>query len=326
MSDPAAPAPLRIAEPGIYDLTEKQYHADPVIVPSFSRSIAKLFVELSPAHARAAHPRFGGDGAILEDDAEHEAEQRDTQEDRDVGSVAHAMFLRGEKIAELVPFNTYQTKEAKRLRDEILAAGKIPLKVTKHDETMRLVDALEAYRARTGAFTKGKPEQTLIWREGETWCRCMVDWLPDDAGAPLQDLKTTAGRAVPAVWTRRCFSTFAHLQTVFYPRGAAEVRDGEVPAGMHYHVAETKPPFGIRKFELTDAATEVAAAQLEYALAQWRWCMKEASWPGYDEGTVEWVDPPVYVLREWDWRTRTGSGLGHRPPSPLLVDHNGNLT
>ena len=45
---------------GIHDIPPREYHADPCPAPSLSRSIAKLLVERSPAHAYAAHPRLGG--------------------------------------------------------------------------------------------------------------------------------------------------------------------------------------------------------------------------------------------------------------------------
>lgn len=39
-----------IDEPGIYDMEPEQYHADPVIQPSLSASIAKRLIDRSPWH------------------------------------------------------------------------------------------------------------------------------------------------------------------------------------------------------------------------------------------------------------------------------------
>ena len=84
----------------------------------------------------------------------------------------------------VIPYATYQSTQAKALRDEARKAGLIPLKTAKYQAAMRVVEALEKFRASTGAFTRGKAEQTLIWREGAEWARCLVDWLPDDPGGP----------------------------------------------------------------------------------------------------------------------------------------------
>lgn len=286
-----------IDQPGIYDLTADEYHADPCVVPSFSRSIAKILIEASPAHARCKHPRLGGQA----DDDDVEPDIATAVEARDVGTAAHSVFLRSdESVVVRIPFDTYQTKVAKAARDEALAAGKVPLKQAKYDDMLRLVDVLERYRARTGAFTKGKPEQTLIWQEGPTWCRCMVDWLEDDPAAPIWDLKTTPGRADLDKWTRRCFDNGSHLQPVFYPRGAAELRDGVVPGGFNFIVVETTAPYGIKRFELSPQTYQLAATQLDYAIKIWERCMAENSWPGYADDP-EWIDPPGYILRNWEW-------------------------
>jgi hypothetical protein len=305
-----------IDQPGIYSLPEKVYHADPVTMPSLSRSIAKLLIEASPAHAYCAHPRLG---AAPSEDETDEVPTAKAVEQRDVGTAAHAAFLRGENVVARIPFDSYQSKVAKAARDEALAAGLVPLKQAKHDEMLRLVEALERYRARTGAFTKGKPEQTIVWQEGPTWCRCQVDWLEDDASAPLWDLKTTGSRASVDQWTRRCFEQGSHLQPIFYARGAAEVRDGECPSGFNFVVMEAFPPYAVRKFELSPVAHGVAAEQIDYAMKLWERCMAENSWPGYPDDT-EWLDPPTWVLRQWEWSGARGANAARIAPPPRPID------
>jgi len=304
---------LRIDKPGIYDLSAAQYHADPCIQPSFSRSIAKLLCDLSPAHARNAHPRLGYGAVGAEDEVE--MIQHDAVEDRDAGQAAHSIFLRGENIVERIGFDDFRTKAAKQARDEALQAGRIPLKQNKYDDVMRLVEALEGYRARTGAFTKGKPERTLIWRDGPAWCRCMVDWLYDDPSEPIDDLKTTSGRAIARLWGRRAFDSACDLQAVFYPIGAAEVREGVIPQGMRFHVVETRAPYGIKMFEFDPEALEIASEKLNYARNLWNNCMQSGEWPSYDS-SIEAIEAPIWVRREWDWQMRSRNiQLSRTPPN-----------
>jgi hypothetical protein len=158
----------RISEPGIYALSDEDYLAYPVVVPSLNNTTIRNII-VSPAHAFAAHPRLGG-----APDAEW-----DSTDAQDLGHVAHEMFLLGENRVRVLNVENFKTKAAKQLRDNAIAEGRIPLKLTSYESVRRLVDKLEAFRVRTGAFTLGKPEQTLIWTEGKEWGRCKVDWLPD---------------------------------------------------------------------------------------------------------------------------------------------------
>lgn len=302
------PALPLIDKPGIYDLPERQYHADPVAAaPSLSRSIAKLLIEASPAHVYVAHPRLGGTpptGPSAGDD------------DMDVGSAAHALFLEGEDKIAHVPFDSYRTNAAKEFRDDALAAGKIPLKTAQRDKALRVRDALEKFRALTGLFTEGKPEQTLIWDEGDHWARCRVDWLPDDPAAPLLDLKTTGGLAAAHVWGRQCFQFGADIQGAMYPRGCEFLR-GEPPDGMLFVVVETDLPHGIRVFGLDPVAVEVGQAKAAAARAVWTQCLQAGQWPAYPRA-VEWILPPPWIVRQWE-ETKIG-GIGRAVEDTQFIE------
>jgi len=73
----------RITEPGIYDIPETDYHADPIAEPSLSSSIAKILLARSPRHAWANHPRLNPN------------QEPETRREFDFGSAAHAMLLEG---------------------------------------------------------------------------------------------------------------------------------------------------------------------------------------------------------------------------------------
>jgi hypothetical protein len=301
---------MAVTEPGIYTMPDHEYHADPAPVPSLSRSIARKIIEASPAHAYAEHPRLGG--SVAEGPSSGD-------EDMDVGTAAHALFLEGSDRVEHIPFDSYRTKDAKEMRDAALAAGRIPLKTRAYDSTRRVVEALENFRARTGLFTHGKPEQTLVWQEDDHWARARVDWLHDDPAGPLLDLKTTGGLATPERWGRQCFEFGADLQAAMYPRGASYLRDGEVPDGMLFVVVETSAPFAIRVFALDPVAVDVGEAKAAAARAIWVQCMAatraaldagrptEQAWPSYPRET-EWILPPPWIVRQWESAKAGGYG------------------
>src|SRR5579872_4947779 len=117
-----------IDQPGIYDVSQQEYHADPVVMPSLSCSIARILIRQTPSHAYHAHPRFGGVGGI-------------PSRVMDDGSAVHAMFSGQTHLIEPLstvygpktknkaligrPVRDYKTDAAQEERDEIRAMGRI---------------------------------------------------------------------------------------------------------------------------------------------------------------------------------------------------------
>ena len=299
-----APLTGRISEPGIYNLSDEDYLADPVIVPSLNNStITKLLV--SPAHAWTSHPRLG-----MAPDAES-----DSTAAQDIGHVAHAMFLHGEDRVRVLNVSDFRSNKAKEMRDAAIAAGRIPLKLDAYEGVRRVVDKLEAFRLRTGAFTGGKPEQTLIWPEGIEWGRCKVDWLPDEPSAYLWDLKTTSVLASAESFARSPFGY--DTQAVWYARGSECVR-GEPPEGMRFCVVETKPPYGIKEFEYSPAAIDNAYEDVMTAIQTWSRCRETGAWPDYPD-EIEWIDIPPWRLKERAWRRQKRQDTLRPAVDPALV-------
>jgi len=276
---------------GIHSIEDAAYHADPAPSPSLSRSLAKLLIDTSPAHVFANCSRLNG-SVYRRTRASDEAE---------IGSAVHALFLKGQDEISVINFPTYQTKEAKALRDAALLDGKIPLKQHDYESVLRIVDALERFRARTGAFTKGAPEQTLLWQEeGGHYARAKPDWLPDDAGAPMWDLKTTDGTATAQAWTRAGFDKGCDYQEAHYTRGAEMLR-GEPPDGMLFCIVEQNPPYGIRVFQLSAEARDIGQEKIAEARELWGACLSSGVWPGYPDEIVQ-IDAPGYLRYAWENR------------------------
>jgi hypothetical protein len=285
---------LIIRAPGIYEISDTDYHADPCVRPSLSRSVLKRLVDLSPAHAYVMHPKLGG-ADDLGEGSEDEA--------MDIGTAAHSSFLQSKSILRSLDFNDWRTNKAKEARTLAYADGMIPLLMRAYNRAMRVIDRLEDFRNRTGAFTHGKPEQTLVWQEDDegVWCRARVDWLPDDPASPLWDLKSTASAAAIGPWSRAAFDKGVDLQAALYPRGAEMIRE-EPPEGMYFCVIEQKPPYGIRVFQMSPIALDIANQKIRAGISLWGNCLATGQWPGWSP-EAEYVHPPSWIIREWEDRS-----------------------
>lgn len=293
--EPVTPAreALIIRAPGIYEISEADYHADPCVRPSLSRSVLKKLVDLSPAHAYVTHPKLGG-ADNLGDGSEDEG--------MDIGTAVHSSFLQSKSILKPLDFPDWRTNKAKEARALAYADGLIPLLTKPYNRAMRVIDQLEDFRNRTGAFTHGKPEQTLVWQEDEgVWCRSRVDWLPDDPAAPLWDLKSTANAAAIGPWSRAAFDKGVDLQAALYPRGAEMIRE-EPPEGMYFCVIEQKPPYGRRVFQMSPIALDIANQKIRAGISLWDNCLTTGQWPGWSP-EAEYIHPPSWVIREWEDRS-----------------------
>lgn len=289
LSPRRADADPRALGPGIHDaIAADIYHADPCAVPSLSASIAKVMLDQSPRHAWMKHPRLNPHF--------EKAQKRDF----DIGSAAHALMLEGEEAFVLVEADSYRTKAAQEARDEAYAAGKTPLLARQIDEIHAMVRAARAQIARheeaSEAFDPrlGRPEQTMIWQEGDVTCRSRIDWLPASGNA-LFDYKTTTS-AHPDDFTRRAYDLGHDVTAAFYLRGLHALTGREWR--YRFVVQETSPPYALSVCEIEPASLGMAARKVSCAIDLWRWCLAHGAWPGYPS-RVAYIQAPPWEEHRW---------------------------
>lgn len=278
-----------ITEEGVYDLTDFQYHSDPVAVPSLSSSICKVLYEKTARHAWHAHPRLNPEFVV-----EH-------KKMFDAGSVAHALLLGEHEKIEVINHDSFRTNDAKAARDRAYNADRIPILALEFLEAKTMAEAasaqIEISPQIRGAFTKGKPERTLVWKEqGDIWCRAKVDWMPDDPENPdalWPDYKSTGSGAGPNEWGRRMlFDNGYDIQKAFYSRGIRKLFKVERPKFL-FVVQENEKPWALAAHDLQPSALELAERKVEHALQMWRWSMQRGIWPGY-AGLIHYNDSPTW--------------------------------
>lgn len=273
---------------GIHQIDAAVYHADQLAdQPTLSSSVAKLLVEASPAHARAAHPRLNPQF------------ERKTEDKFDLGTAAHALFLEGDANVEVVTFDNWTTKAAKEARAEARARGKTPMLGKDWDRVEAMVAALrsqlDALNIDPPLFTNGKPEQTLVWDEGGVKCRSRLDYLHDDFRA-LDDLKTSHS-SNPDAWTRRTlFDIGADVQVALNCRGVKAVTG--IEPDFRFVVIETKPPFELIIVSLEPKARAFAEQKVDKALDLWKRCLDTGTWPGYPKD-ICYATLPGWLESQW---------------------------
>lgn len=288
-----------IDRPGIYDIPADIYHSDPCPEPSLSSSIIKVMAGKSAAHAWAKHPRSG---AAVQDDDEDDGKF-------DLGSAAHDLLLGEPARFVVVNQKDWRKAEAKRQRAEAWDAGKLPLLAKQWKRTQAMVAAARAQIEQIAAdpddtidWDACVSEKTLVWREGDVWCRARVDRMPIDLVAgrrtaiPVLDYKTTQASAHPDDAHRIAYANGWHIQEAWYRRGIRAVL-GVDRVEFRFLVQEWARPFfpmtpiGLKSEWLHDANKDI-----DRALVAWRQSLNSGQWPAYPRKTC-WLDAPTWMRR-----------------------------
>lgn len=282
-----------ITQAGVYDIPAERYHADRLMVmPTLSSGCAWSLVEESCKHAWQQHPRFGGDEI-----------ERMKKKHLEFGSAVHSLMLgSGEEVVKIDADN-FRTNAAKEARDAAHARWAIPLLAEDWEDALKVLQAghnqLRDHEDASEAFKDGKPEQTLIWQEGDVWCRARLDWL--SPRRTFDDLKTCGGSARPEDWIRsHLFTDGNDMQAAFYCRGIRALGLHRDPI-FRFIVVETKKPYALSAIAVGEAAMMAANEKVEMALALWDNCLKTGRWPAYEPRTA-WADLPNYLAAKMEER------------------------
>jgi hypothetical protein len=272
---------------GIHWLPMGEYSSDPCLEPSLSNSIARILVTQSPSHAKAAHPRLN---------PQHEPEESSRF---DIGSAAHALLLEGDNDAiAVVDADDWRKKTSQDLRDQARGDGKYPILSKHFGDLLAMVETARTFihgSELSGIFENGQAEQTIIWQEGEIWCRARTDWLTADHRIIL-DYKTCAN-AAPDAFHRQINSMQYDLQAGFYKRGLAAV-GGPEDAQFVFLAQEIEPPYACSLHTLSASFAAIADDKVRQAIEIWQECIETDTWPTYTN-RICCAEPPNWVLNQF---------------------------
>jgi hypothetical protein len=292
-------------KPGIYEVDEAEYHSDPIIVPSLSHSIAKKLINQSPRHAHQAHPRFT------------EQEEDEANAVMDAGTALHKLVLgKGQEIA-VIPFDNYTKKEAKAARAEARAARRVPILESKMPQIMACAketeEQIREHPDLKGFYGPGRTEVMAVWREGDVWCRSLIDRLSDTG--QIYDLKTTMLSAAPWEWENRLRKEYA-TQDAFYRRGLERLGFTS-PSPIIFIPVEQQAPYCLSTLAADSTLQFWANQEVERAIDIWRECTKTNTWPRYPLTTYH-VGATGWMLEKQEERAAGATFKSRRPSKEAL--------
>lgn len=279
-----------ISEQGAFKLTHDEYHADPCPVPSMSRGTV-VDILSSPAKAFWNHPRLNKE---LKDDRD---ESKFNQ-----GSAAHNLLLEGgSRIAVISGFDDWKKQAGRDARDDAMNNGMIPLLEKTFDSLCLMVGSAKVQIAASELGLSdlpgtGQAEMTYIAKDGETWERCMVDWISNDGGLIL-DYKTTGTSAHPSKFSRHISDMQYPIQHVWYRR-VVQMATGIAPRFV-WIAQEDEPPYLCSFMGIDPMNEAIAQEKVEWAVRLWRKSMEYNEWPGYPR-RICYAEPKPWELTEWE--------------------------
>jgi hypothetical protein len=281
---------LIVTEPGVYDIPDAVYHADPVPGGSLSSSGAR---KLLPPYCPAIY------------DWERR-NRRGPKKAFDFGHAAHREVLGVGPELAVLDYDDWRTKEARQKADEARAAGLVPILTKDYEIVAAMAAAIRAHPDASALFQTGRglAEQSLFWPDERTgiWRRARLDWNPYPSGNRLiiPDYKTTES-AHPEAIIRTVLKYGYHIQEKWYVDGikALGLDQGYEPAFL-FVFQEKNPPYLVTVAELHPLARRVATVEIRKAIDVYRECTRTGQWPGYVD------DVTLIELPEWHMRRTLG--------------------
>lgn len=262
------------------DMSAEEYHADHDSISS--TGLRKLLPPGCPAQ--------------FQYDREH---PQPPKREFDLGHAAHSTVLGvGEDIA-VTEYSNWLTKAAREERDDIRAAGGVPLLAQEGEQVQAMADAIRQHPIAGPLFAgPGIAERSIFWTDPATRIRmrCRPDWLKQLPGVTLcVDLKTCRD-ASPDGISKAIRDHGYHQQDPLYTDGIEAA--GLAPDGVRFvFVFQQKtPPYLITVRELDQQARDIGRAKNERALRIYAECQRTGHWS-------DWTGPinhiPYTSLPTW---------------------------
>lgn len=216
-----------------------------------------------------------------------------------LGTLAHCLILEGSEAFysryAVAPDCDKRTKEGKLLWKTF--ADENPNKTIVTLDQLELVagmaESITSHPACQDILSTGEPELAVTWDEdvnGEIIpAKAKCDWLSSNA---LIDLKTTTDSSYP-MFSKTIMNSNYHQQFGFYRRGLAA--NSVYPEHFIIIAVETKAPFTVNCFELTDDVLDYGEGQSMELLQQYCRVKDMEKLPSYTYAGIHTVRLPKWI-------------------------------
>ncbi|MBI4900913.1 MAG: PD-(D/E)XK nuclease-like domain-containing protein [Actinobacteria bacterium] len=272
--------PLEITKPGLYQLSDEEYFADPVPGGSFSQSGSKILLQ-EGGPAKYAYSLTVGE------------EQKDAY---DFGKAMHYRVLGQGTPYVVLDFENRMTKAYKEQAAEARAQGAVPILRKQAAQIDAMYEALMRHpQAREHFEREGIAELAGFVQDKETgvWLRGKFDFLTAIGSI---DYKTSDDASPRTVFSAQAIRLGYHVQDAMYRRLQRELVDPECDRVI-FAVQDKDAPYLAAVVELDEAYRALGERRLQKAIRLFAECKATESWPGYGDELIT-LHPPEWAMKE----------------------------
>ncbi|MFF5778116.1 PD-(D/E)XK nuclease-like domain-containing protein [Streptomyces virginiae] len=275
---------ITIIEPGVYDMTAEEYHADEA-VPGGS---------LSSSGARRLLPP--GCPALYRWEQDH---PQPAKRVFDFGHAAHKLVLGDGPEIDVLDFDNYQTKAAQQARDEARHMGVVPLLRHEYQQVLEMAAVIRRHPLASALLApeSGQPEISMFAQDPATgmWVRSRPDWMPHRTGSRtlIPDYKSTNDASNEA-FTKSIQSFGYYQQAPWYIDIAVALDLASEDAEFLFIAQEKTPPYLVNVIGLDADWLRKGRARNRAALELYAECSQTGRWPGYGD-EPNYVSQPVWA-------------------------------
>lgn len=289
-----------IVEPGQYDLTDTQYHTDPVVGGSLSSTGARTLITSAPARFHWERQHGRPDSGVF-----------------DFGRAAHREVLgKGGDTAVITGTgkdpNAWRTDDDKAAVQAARDASLTPITPRDAERVHAMADALREHPIAGPLFARaGHAEQSFVARDPASgvMCRARIDWMPDVGNTGrliIVDYKTTVDASDAAVAASMLRYGY-HQQGAFYSDVLTWLELDHNRTPLFVLVAQEKePPHLVNVGCPTERAVEWGRVLNRKARDTYRQCEATGHWPGYGLNIAK-LDLPGWQVARYE--TALDNGL-----------------
>lgn len=270
----------------IKDLEEEKYHSqEGKKTPLFSYSTAKTVIQKSPWHAWLSHPKLGSLGSFKQSKA------------MDTGNFIHELLLGKGAGIEIIPFDSYRSKDAQEMRDTARENKKAPILAKDYEENLKAMEPIKKQIELSCPefFGPHESELSVFWEMNNgVKCQSRFDWISKES-ALMIDLKTTTDSS-PETVERLINNMCYDVQESMYTMAANQLWPELAGRWRWYFIfIEVKPPYAVSVIETSASYKHLGEMKAFRASDTWKICIDTDTWPGYGMKSVE---APGYALKK----------------------------